>query len=221
MPSQSGEAKLEMRAIPLITLLHAVAGSVDAIAYLLCGHYFVANMTGATVMLAIALLGRDRHDALVRALLIVSFLSGVLLGRLMARATRGDITQGQRVVVLLIEAVVLLMLSLRTGTAHTHVLLVGLAAVLGMQNTTFQRFGGLQVNTAFITGDLEKLGQAILTPGGHFPSAVIFAICWGAYATGAFLGALGTHGLGMHAFLIPTVLVLAALLMTLLRPEQF
>jgi uncharacterized membrane protein YoaK (UPF0700 family) len=50
---------------------------------------------------------------------------------------------------------------------------------------------------------------------------VIFAICWGAYATGAFLGALGTHGLGMHAFLIPTVLVLAALLMTLLRPEQF
>jgi uncharacterized membrane protein YoaK (UPF0700 family) len=221
MPVESGESKLEVRAIPLIALLHALAGSVDAIAYLLCGHYFVANMTGATVMLAISLLGRDRHDALMRGALILSFLGGVLLGRLMARATRGDIMQGQRVLVLLIETVLLLMLSLRAATAHTHVLLVGLAAVLGMQNTTFQRFGSLQVNTAFITGDLEKLGQAILNRGGHFPSAVIFAISWAAYATGALLGALGTHGLAMHAFLIPAVLVMASLLMTLLRPRQF
>ena len=37
-------------------LLCAVAGSVDAVAYLLCGQVFVANMTGRTVLLAISLL---------------------------------------------------------------------------------------------------------------------------------------------------------------------
>jgi hypothetical protein len=37
--------------IPLIFLLCAVAEAVDAIAYLVCGQVFVANMTASTVLL--------------------------------------------------------------------------------------------------------------------------------------------------------------------------
>jgi uncharacterized membrane protein YoaK (UPF0700 family) len=45
--------------IVLIWLLCAVAGSVDAVAYLRCGQLFVANMTGNTLLLAISLLQRE------------------------------------------------------------------------------------------------------------------------------------------------------------------
>ena len=78
-------------AIPLIFLLCAVAGSVDAVAYLLFGRLFVANMTGGTVLLAISLLQRNGGEAALRGGLIAAFLAGVIVARDSARMSARSI----------------------------------------------------------------------------------------------------------------------------------
>ncbi len=89
--------------IPLIFLLCAVAGSVDAIAYLLCGQIFVANMTGNTVLLAISLLQGKFAKAALRGGLVAAFLASVIVTRLLARKADRRMTKKQRICVLGLE----------------------------------------------------------------------------------------------------------------------
>ncbi len=114
-----GDPRLAKRAIPLIGLLCAVAGSVDAAAYLLCGRVFVANMTGNTVLLAISLLQRNPGEAALRGGLVAAFLAGVIVARLLARTAGERLTKTQRIFVLGIESLVLLMLAWKNAGAHT------------------------------------------------------------------------------------------------------
>jgi uncharacterized membrane protein YoaK (UPF0700 family) len=110
MPRQPGNPRPATRAIPLICLLCAVAGSVDASAYLLSGRVFVANMTGNTVLLAISVLQRNPREAALRGGLVAAFLVGVIIARLLARIAGETPTKAQRISVLGIESVILLML---------------------------------------------------------------------------------------------------------------
>jgi len=84
MSKQAGHPRLAIPEIPLIGLLCALAGSVDAAAYLLCGQIFVANMTGNTVLLGISLLQRNPKEAALRAGMVAAFLAGVIVARLLA-----------------------------------------------------------------------------------------------------------------------------------------
>ena len=217
---QAGHSQPVARAIPLICLLCGVAGSVDATAYLLCGQVFVANMTGGTVLLAISLLQRKMSEAALRGGLVAAFLAGVMVAHLLARIDREPLTKRARIFVLGIESIVLLMLAWKSAGAHMHLLLVLLAGVLGVQNGAFQFIGGLHLNTTFITGDLEKLGEAILEPGHPLPKGSAFLLSWIAYAGGAFLGALGARDFPQHAFLVPAILSAASIAAVTLRPER-
>ncbi len=215
------DAKHEVRAVPLIALLHALAGAVDAVGYLMYGRVFVANLTGATVMLAVAILERNGHEVFGRLAVILAFVGGVLVGRLLARALGGAITQRQRVMVLSAESAVLVVFSVWMPHTHTMPWLALLGFMLGIQNTTFQRFGDVRVNTAFITGDLEKLGEAVLNPKQRNPEALVFALSWFMYGVGGLLGAVSTRSLPHHAFVLPALLAVASLALTALRPQQF
>src|ERR1700741_2250440 len=108
--SMQNAQKPAVVAIPLICLLCAVAGSVDAVAYLLFGRLFVANMTGGTVLLAISLLQRIGGEAALRGGLIASFLAGVIVARLLARNTDKRFAQKQRILILGSEVLVLMLL---------------------------------------------------------------------------------------------------------------
>jgi uncharacterized membrane protein YoaK (UPF0700 family) len=197
-----------------------VAGSVDAAAYLLCGQVFVANMTGGTVLLAISLLQGKTAEAALRGGLVVAFLAGVVVARLLARITGQRLTKRQRISVLGIESIVLLMLGWKSAGAHTHLLLLLLACILGVQNAAFRYVGGLHLNTTFITGDLEMLGEAITEPGESLTKMSAFLLSWVAYAGGALLGALGARDLPQHVFLLPMILAVAAIAAVALTPEQ-
>ncbi|MGB9418121.1 MAG: DUF1275 family protein [Acidobacteriaceae bacterium] len=208
------------RAIPLICLLCGVAGCVDAAAYLLCGQVFVANMTGGTVLLAISLLQGNMAEAALRGGLVVAFLVGVVVARLLARIAGQRLTKRQRISVLGVESIVLLMLAWKSSGAHTHLLLLLLGCILGVQNAAFRSIGGLHLNTTFITGDLELLGEAITESRDSLPRASAFLLSWVAYAGGALLGALGARDLPQHAFLLPMILAVAAMAAVALTPEQ-
>jgi uncharacterized membrane protein YoaK (UPF0700 family) len=85
MSTPASKPRLSIGAIPLICLLCATAGSVDAAVFLLRGQVFVANMTGNTVLLAISLLQHEYSKAALRLGLVATFLAGVVTAQLLTR----------------------------------------------------------------------------------------------------------------------------------------
>jgi uncharacterized membrane protein YoaK (UPF0700 family) len=220
MFSPTGKPRLVLRAIPLICLLCATAGSVDAISYLLWAQVFVANMTGNTVLFAISLWQHQLGKAALRGGLIAAFVAGVVVSRLLARTAGTKVTRSQRVAVLGIQAIVLLLLAWKGAAADARFLLVLLAIILGVQNAAFRYIGGFHLNTTFITGDLELLGEAIVDPQNPRAKVSAFLLSWVGYAGGALLGALGAHDLPRHAFLIPMILTATSALIVALMPDS-
>lgn len=218
-PNQVVE-KPAIHAIPLICLLCAIAGSVDATAYLLCGQVFVANMTGNTVLFAISLLQRELTAAALRGSLVLTFLAGVVVARLLAKKTGQRATKRQRILVLGIQAFVLLLLAWRSTETHMQPLLLVLAGMLGTQNASFQYIGGIHLNTTFITGDLEKLAEAVTDTLRSLTTASAFLSSWIGYASGAILGALGAKEFPHHAFLVPLILTTASAAAVVVMPEE-
>jgi uncharacterized membrane protein YoaK (UPF0700 family) len=219
MSKQAGHSRLAIPEIPLIGLLCALAGSVDAAAYLLCGQIFVANMTGNTVLLGISLLQRNPKEATLRAGMVAAFLAGVIVARLLAGTADKRLTKTQRVFILGIESLLLLLLTWKNAGAHTDLLLLLLACMLGIQNAAFQYIGGFHLNTTFITGDLEKLGEAMTDMLDALPKTTTFLVSWIAYAGGACLGALNALNLPHHGFLVPTILAVASVITVSLMPD--
>jgi uncharacterized membrane protein YoaK (UPF0700 family) len=219
MSKQAGHPRLAIPEIPLIGLLCALAGSVDAAAYLLCGQIFVANMTGNTVLLAISLLQRNPKEAALRAGMVAAFLAGVIVERLLARTADKGLTKTQRVFILGIESLLLLLLAWKNAGAHTDLLLLLLACMLGIQNAAFQNIGAFHLNTTYITGNLEKLGEAVTDMSDALPKTTTFLVSWLAYAGGACLGALSALNLPHHGFLVPTILAVASVITVSLMPD--
>ncbi len=156
-----------MRMAVLLTgILCAIAGSIDAIAFLVFGKIFIANMTGNTVLFAASMLQRDWKEAALRIGIVVAFLSAIFIARALLRKLALGQERTTRLIALAIELILLVALVL---LPHPHTLRVGLlvllAFALGVQNDAFRNIGGIKVNTSFITGDLENLGAALANSG--------------------------------------------------------
>lgn len=181
-------------------LLSAIGGSADAIAYLRYGT-FVGAMTGNTVLLGIDLVDWRLDRALYHASIIAVFLLAVVLSRLalVARLSVG--------ILMLVTATMLA----ASGMIHGEWGALLSAAALGLQNGAIQRIGGVSINTAFITGDLIRLGSAV--PETQSPRrrnvVMMLAAAWIAYALGAVLGAAALH-LTSYPMAVPAALALIA-----------
>ncbi|MGC1870272.1 MAG: YoaK family protein [Acidobacteriaceae bacterium] len=209
-------------AIPLVATLCMVAGAVDVIAYILFGKIFIANMTGNTVLFAASVVLRNWSEAALRFGVVITFVAGIIIAETVLRRLTTGRERQREMITLAIEFVVLSWLAV---TPHPDtlrfVLLLVLAFAMGMQNNAFQRIGPIKLNTAFITGDLENLGEAIAEAEetkkraeGRERSAVFFTT-WIAYGVGALMGAYGAIDLREKALWIPAGLVVLAAAMVL------
>jgi uncharacterized membrane protein YoaK (UPF0700 family) len=220
----STEQRSMRQVYPTIALLCCIAGSVDALAYLRLGRLFVANLTGNTVFFAYHLVERHWLATLERLAIILSFFSGVITDRFVQRwIASGRRTWNPAVVSLAIECGVLCALAFLGTYAYLQaVLLITLAWTMGLQNDAFQTVGPVSLNTAFITGDIQKLGSAIASPAMDEQTAqkrrhqvIALTTAWLGYVGGAILGAVGSRAFALRALLIPAALVLIALAMEL------
>lgn len=183
--------------------LAAIAGWVDAAA-LLGLHAFVANMTGAVVMLGLAAADADWGGAGRQAATVLGFFSGVVASRLLRRLGHGPAPS------YVIAAAIVAACMGPAGADHAGVVL--LAAAMGLQNAAGTVFGGVGMNTVFLTGNLQRLGETLadpIKPGarrrfalGLLPSVLL------AYALGAGGGGLAMRHLPQP--LLPPALALAA-----------
>ena len=187
--------------------LAVIAGYVDALAYVGIGA-FVANMTGNTVLLGIHGAYRQWLGLVRSGGAVLCFVAGVISSRLMLRGGASQI------VALACAACLLLMGALITGWKQLFVL----AAAMGLQDAAVTQFGGTSINTTFITGDLVKLGDALVSLGTRSEAAQTarrLGGVWLGYVGGATCGALSakvpitTHHL--HPWLALAAAALAAI----------
>jgi uncharacterized membrane protein YoaK (UPF0700 family) len=182
-------------------LLVMIAGYTDAIGFLQF-RAFAGQMTGNTILLAIAIVDPGWLQAGYYLAVILSFLVGVTVsGGLVRLGYAPAIALSLSAVALAICAFI---------TARWGALL--LAFAMGAQNAAATRFGEATLNTVFITGDLQKLFEGVLgwfwqpTPGPLPSGLATLALVWVEYFLGALIGALA-HVTLSHPLLIPAVLL--------------
>ena len=185
----------------LATCASALAGFVDAIAFIALGGFFVSFMSGNTTRLAVDLVSGTTAAA-AAAGLIATFVAGVVAGSLVGRMC----SAWRRSAVFALVAALLALAAGLSAAGGIAAAAVAMALAMGAENAVFETDGEVRIGLTYMTGTLVKLGQrataAIL--GGDPLGWLPYLLLWLGLATGGFVGALtfawiGTGGLWIAA----------------------
>jgi uncharacterized membrane protein YoaK (UPF0700 family) len=191
--------------VVLAVTLSGVAGYVDAIGFLKLGGFFVSFMSGNSTRLGVGLATGNVHAVLTVLTLVASFVAGVVLGALTARA----FGESRRSPVLVLEAALLAsgaaLLALGFDTAGV----TAVAMAMGAENAVFQRNGDVAVGLTYMTGALVKAGQRIAGAlvGGEPSDWPRYVLLWLGLAAGGALGALTYVTVGASALWVAVAVV--------------
>jgi uncharacterized membrane protein YoaK (UPF0700 family) len=191
--------------VVLAVTLSGVAGYVDAIGFLKLGGFFVSFMSGNSTRLGVGLATGNAGAVLTVLALVASFVAGVVLGALTARA----FGESRRSPVLVLEAVLLAsgaaLLMLGFDTAGV----TAVAMAMGAENAVFQRNGDIAIGLTYMTGALVKAGQRIAGAlvGGEPSDWPRYVLLWLGLAAGGALGALTYVTVGASALWLAVVVV--------------
>jgi uncharacterized membrane protein YoaK (UPF0700 family) len=150
----------------LVVLLALVSGATDAIGLVALGGAFTSVMTGNLVILGVAASTTDGALAIASGGAILAFCAGAALGARLAGAPQpGDpvwprpVTVGLAVELGLLTgyAVGWWVCGGAPGPVLTLTLLFVMAAALGIQSSTVQRFGVGGLSTTYLTGTLTTV----------------------------------------------------------------
>lgn len=197
--------------------LSAVAGFVDAAAFVKLGGFFVSFMSGNSTRLGVGLAGVLSHAAIAGAL-IGTFVLGVAVGSAIPRGRPDDVGNTR---VLWFVAALLALAALLGGAGHDVAALGLLAFAMGAENATFERDGEVSIGLTYMTGTLVKFGQrlsaAVRGAGAPFGWAP-YLVLWLGMLAGAVAGAASYLAIGMGAIWVAAAAV-AALTLALGRVE--
>jgi uncharacterized membrane protein YoaK (UPF0700 family) len=194
-----------------------VAGYVDAVGYTELGGVFAANMTGNSVLLAIAAARGEWPRAASYALTLFVFLLGAIVASALRRRTA-------KPVVSLIGSAALLVIA-ALAPLEPLLRLAFLAAAMGMQGAALTRFGPTTLQTVVVTGTMVRLADALVArvlPVAPEPTSAdtmrLDGIAWTSY----ILGAAGTIAVRrvMERPLLLAALVLLLVAVELLREPE-
>ena len=181
----------ERMTVVCLLLLTFSTGIVDAVSVLVLGHVFVANMTGNVIFLGFWFAPRTVVDMTAALVAFVGFVAGAVLGGRLARHLDDDVRRWLTVA-LGIEVVVLVVLSILTGTGvldyhdNTKLLLIaGLAVTFGSQSATARQFGIQELSTTVLTSTIVGIGFDSRLAGGtgqreKLRYSVVLTMCAGA-----------------------------------------
>jgi uncharacterized membrane protein YoaK (UPF0700 family) len=231
------------------------AGLTDVVGYLTLHRAFTAHMTGNTVSTVMHAAEGSWREVLHRGAPIPAFFLGLLAGEIVLERAKRRRRRHVAARALGLEAICLgLFLALGLGwfgadrapnpSPPLFLLLVLLvAAAMGIQSASLRKVGALTIFTTFITGTLTKLADDVAkylfwlrdrTRGRTrrrlgkalrlsvrqepFQSTVLLAALYLSYAVGALAGVEGFQRWGVAVAAAPLLLVLSAVAIDLLRP---
>lgn len=180
-----------------------MAGMVDAIGFLASGGFFLSFMSGNSTRLSVGMVDGAPYVIMV-ALLLLSFVTGVVVGSLIGRKATASPTQRQAVILIIIA----LLLFAAPIIAGTGFLLLGLclaAFCMGLENTLFEREGSVSFGLTYMTGALVKIGQGLATmiSGGPRLDWMPYLLLWLGLVSGAAVGALMFGIFGLNSLWLP------------------
>jgi len=201
-------------------MLTLASGYIDAIGFLRLGGIYVANMSGNSVALGMHSAEKDWPVVLFRILPLACFVCSLLCTRLSIDLGAPLLSNRVAAPPLFVEAVFLVFFA-ESRSVNTGIFFA--ATAMGIHAGTLNRFNGITVHTAFVTGTLVKFAESLAASliacvrrtGARQDSqaAIWFAGLWCAYVAGAIAGLLllGVHG--PRAAMIACVPLLAVALM--------
>lgn len=181
----------------LLLALSLAAGCVDAIAFLHTGA-FPANMTGNSVVLALALLHVKIDGITLCLLALLGYCLGAAAASLLLPVPKNDHAWSPRVsLVLLLGGLLLLGCAASLGMfgpAFLPLLITLTAAAMGMQSAAVLRLGVTGVATTVITGTLTTAMMGFVNKARGQTDAKgspgLTSLIWLAYFAGAFVGGM-------------------------------
>ena len=168
--------------------LAALAGFVDALAFTSLGGFFASFMSGNSTRLGVSLSAGAWGNALVAGALVLSFISGVILASVIARAQPNRDKPMVMAAVTALLALAALVAMLSPGP----IVLLLLAAAMGAENGVFTREGEVAFGLTYLTGSLVKLGQKLagaLMGDADRWAWVPYLMLWLGFVAGVILGA--------------------------------
>jgi uncharacterized membrane protein YoaK (UPF0700 family) len=182
--------RLDRNAQILAVSFAAMAGMVDAIGFLASGGFFLSFMSGNSTRFSVGIVESAPYVGFV-ALLLLSFVAGVVTGSLIGR--RNVLSHARRqAFILIIISLLLFLAPLIAGTGYLPVGLCLAAFCMGLENTLFEREGSVSFGLTYMTGALVKIGQGFATgiSGGARLEWLPYLLLWLGLVSGAALGAV-------------------------------
>lgn len=188
-------------------LLALIAGYTDTVGFLRY-EAFAGLMTGNTILFGIEIATGQFGRAGFHAAIMAMFLVGVTFAQALLRLK-------VPVWAALTGASMLLVMC---GLLDKLTASLVLPLAMGLQNSAANRFNGVALNTVFITGNIQKVGEGLVAWAWPNPDAkakadgfAIFGLVWFGYGCGAALGAIAEHAMAaplvVPAFVLPFVML--------------
>lgn len=228
----------------MLTSLSLAAGCVDAVGYLGLGQVFVANMTGNTVLLGLAIGQADGRDVLQSGTALGGFVLGVAVGAaIVERGPERAIWTPAVTAAFGLEFVVLgafaagwLLDGSEPSGVAVYPLIVLSALAMGVQSAAVRRLQVAGVSTTYITGTLTSLtvrmvrwirsasperaeDRFTLTDPSE-RGLPLTADVWLAYGVGAVVGGAAELLWQPAALLLPTAAVAAVVVLMAARHHE-
>lgn len=194
----------------LAVCLAALAGYVDAIAFVELGGFFVSFMSGNSTRLAVGL-AHSSPSAMIATSLIVTFVVGVAAGSLAGHQAKSY----RRVAVLLLVAVMLAAAAVFGMVGARAAAIAAMALAMGAENAVFEQDGEVRIGVTYMTGTLVKLGQKLAAAlhGGDRFGWLSYLMLWLGLVAGAVAGACvyTYEGLGALWFAAAAAMLISAI----------
>jgi uncharacterized membrane protein YoaK (UPF0700 family) len=209
---------------PAIVLAFALAGGlVDAASYLGLGRVFTANMTGNTVLLAVAVARGSGGDTARSGVALAGFCAGVAGGAALLR-TRDrswpEVADGTLALEMVALAVLLLGWAL-IGHSVRYGLIAVSAGAMGAQSAAVRALHTAGVNTTYVTGTLtsaiarsvDRARKVAQTEQGP----TLPGTAWAVYGIGALGGGVAEQAWHAGAIALPFAVVCGARALAMAR----
>ena len=212
------------RSLPVAGLLSLSGGFLDAFTYVGHGGVFANAMTGNVIFLGLFASSGLWDRAVAHLAPIVAFLVGIVAAHLLRLfASAGEARSLPRIC-LGVEILFLAGVALLPASVPDVPIVLGIAFVAALQNSSFTHVRGWAYNSVVTTGNLRKFVESLLA--GTVPrrdplmleQARIFGAVCLCFLIGAVIGGLGTPHLGNAALAIPVLILVATLV--LCRPDR-
>ena len=187
--------RYDKRVQALAVGLAALAGYVDALAFVHLGGFFVSFMSGNSTRMGVGLAQTSRN-AQIAGGLIGLFVAGVISGSLVGRVTG----RHRRAAVLDWVAFALVVGATASALGFARVAIAVMAIAMGAENAVFEQDGESRIGLTYMTGNLVKTGFRLtdaLLGGPRFAWGP-YMLLWVGLVAGAAAGAVlyPAYGLG-------------------------